>query len=166
MNFSRGSLACSICFSLNSQSPVSSGEVISSTPKWRSAKNRRNAFQVGFSSRPRRSTYFSLIRPSMTAARVAGVPRPFAPIASRSSSSSTSLPAPSIAESSVASLKRAGGRVWLAVAFDFQRLHLFALRDGGQVDGLVLQALAVDGEPAGALHDAPVGPEMVLAHHA
>ncbi len=40
----------------------------------------------------------------MTAARVAGVPRPFASIASRSSSSSTSLPAPSIAESSVASV--------------------------------------------------------------
>ena len=51
----------------------------------------------------------------MTAARVAGVPRPFALIASRSSSSSTSLPAPSMAESSVASEKRAGGLVWLAL---------------------------------------------------
>ena len=47
----------------------------------------------------------------MMAARVAGVPRPFARIASRNSSSSTNLPAPSIAESSVASLKRAGGFV-------------------------------------------------------
>jgi hypothetical protein len=47
----------------------------------------------------------------MMAARVAGVPSPFALIASRNSSSSTSLPAPSMAESSVASLKRAGGFV-------------------------------------------------------
>ena len=37
-------------------------------------------------------------------ARVAGVPRPFSIIASRNSSSSTNLPAPSIAESSVASV--------------------------------------------------------------
>ena len=40
----------------------------------------------------------------MIAARVAGVPRPFSAIAARSSSSSISLPAPSIADSSVASL--------------------------------------------------------------
>ena len=40
----------------------------------------------------------------MIAARVAGVPRPFSLIASRNSSSSTSLPAPSMAESSVASV--------------------------------------------------------------
>ena len=62
-----------------------------------------NALAVGISSRPSRSMYFSLIRPSMIAARVAGVPRPFSCIASRSSSSSISLPAPSIAPSSVAS---------------------------------------------------------------
>jgi hypothetical protein len=48
--------------------------------------------------------YFSAIRPSMICARVAGVPRPFSAIASRSSSSSISLPAPSIALSSVASV--------------------------------------------------------------
>ena len=47
----------------------------------------------------------------MICARVAGVPSPFSRIASRSSSSSISLPAPSIAERSVASLKRGGGRV-------------------------------------------------------
>ena len=40
----------------------------------------------------------------MIAARVAGVPRPFSCIAARSSSSSISLPAPSIADSSVASV--------------------------------------------------------------
>ncbi len=40
----------------------------------------------------------------MMAARVAGVPRPFSAMASRSSSSSISLPAPSIALSSVASV--------------------------------------------------------------
>ena len=46
---------------------------------------------------------------------MAGVPRPFSLIASRSSSSSTSLPAPSMALSSVASVKRAGGLVWFAM---------------------------------------------------
>jgi hypothetical protein len=40
----------------------------------------------------------------MIDARVAGVPSPFSRIASRSSSSSIALPAPSIAESSVPSL--------------------------------------------------------------
>ena len=47
----------------------------------------------------------------MMAARVAGVPRPRSDIASRSASSSMSLPAPSIAESRVDSVKRAGGLV-------------------------------------------------------
>ncbi|MNT28383.1 hypothetical protein D3C72_1640670 [compost metagenome] len=47
----------------------------------------------------------------MVAARVAGVPRPLPAIASRSSSSSISLPAPSMADSNVASVKRAGGFV-------------------------------------------------------
>ncbi|KAG1385535.1 hypothetical protein G6F59_017345 [Rhizopus arrhizus] len=47
----------------------------------------------------------------MMAARVAGVPRPRSDMASRSSSSSTSLPAPSMADSKVPSLKRAGGLV-------------------------------------------------------
>src|SRR5690625_7931792 len=45
------------------------------------------------------------------AARVAGVPSPRSDMASRRASSSTSLPAPSIAERSVASVKRAGGLV-------------------------------------------------------
>ncbi|OQB90769.1 MAG: hypothetical protein BWX84_01719 [Verrucomicrobia bacterium ADurb.Bin118] len=40
----------------------------------------------------------------MIAARVAGVPNPFSRMASRSSSSSTNLPAPSIALSKVASV--------------------------------------------------------------
>jgi len=62
------------------------------------------ALAVGTSSRPSRSMYFSLIRPSMVAARVAGVPRPFSFMASRSSSSSMSLPALSMALSSVASV--------------------------------------------------------------
>ena len=48
--------------------------------------------------------YISLISPSMMAARVAGVPRPFSAMASRRSSSSTSLPAPSMALSRVASV--------------------------------------------------------------
>ena len=55
----------------------------------------------------------------MICARVAGVPRPFSRIASRSSSSSIVLPAPSMAESNVASLKRAGGLVWFATASIF-----------------------------------------------
>ena len=63
-----------------------------------------NAFGVGTSSRPLRMTYSSAINPSMMAARVAGVPSPLASMAARSSSSSTSLPAPSMAESSVASV--------------------------------------------------------------
>ena len=50
----------------------------------------------------------------MIAARVAGVPRPLACIASRNSSSSINLPAPSIAVSNVASVNRAGGLVWCA----------------------------------------------------
>ncbi len=62
-------------------------------------------------SRPSRRRYSSASNPSMVAARVAGVPRPFPAIASRKSSSSISLPAPSIALSSVASVNRAGGRV-------------------------------------------------------
>ena len=55
----------------------------------------------------------------MICARVAGVPRPFSRIASRNSSSSISLPAPSIADSSVASVKRGGGRVRLATTSIF-----------------------------------------------
>ena len=47
----------------------------------------------------------------MISARVAGVPSPRSLSASRRASSSTSLPAVSIAESRVASLKRGGGLV-------------------------------------------------------
>ncbi len=52
----------------------------------------------------------------MVAARVAGVPSPQSFIAWRSSASSISLPASSIAESSVASVNRRGGWVSLASA--------------------------------------------------
>jgi hypothetical protein len=69
-----------------------------------------------------------------------------------------------MAESSVAALKRAGGRVWLAVAFASSVFTLLALRDGGQGYALILQALAIDRQPAGALHDAAVGPELRFAH--
>jgi len=61
-------------------------------------------FGVAWSSFPTRSTYSRRISVSIVSARVAGVPRPRSFIASRSSSSSMSLPAVSIAESSVASL--------------------------------------------------------------
>ena len=62
-----------------------------------------NDLAVGMSSRPSRTRYFSFNKPSIVAARVAGVPKPLPAIASRSSSSSISFPAPSIAESNVAS---------------------------------------------------------------
>src|SRR2546428_243646 len=44
MNSLRGRFPCSICFSLNSQFPVSSGEDSSLMPKWRSAKRSDAAF--------------------------------------------------------------------------------------------------------------------------
>ena len=92
----------------------------------------------------------------MICARVAGVPRPFSRIASRSSSSSMSFPAPSIADSSVASFKRAGGRVVFATASTFSVATLFARLDRGErrlLAGLGrtlvrLGFLAVDREPA------------------
>ena len=84
-----------------SQSPVSSGDVIlcsSSIPiTWR-------PFGVAWRSLPARSMYSRRISVSIVSARVAGVPRPRSFMASRSSSSSISLPAVSIAESSVASV--------------------------------------------------------------
>ena len=52
----------------------------------------------------------------MIAARVAGVPMPDSFIASRSSASSMSLPAVSIAPSSEASVKRRGG--WVSLRSD------------------------------------------------
>ena len=61
-------------------------------------------FGVGCRSRPTRSMYSRRMSVSMISARVAGVPRPDSFIASRSSSSSMSLPAVSIEERSVASV--------------------------------------------------------------
>ena len=103
MKSSRLSRPFSICESLNSHSPVNSGRESSSTPRPRSKVMSWKALAVGISSRPSRNMYFSAIKPSMVAARVAGVPRPFSCMASRNSSSSTSLPAPSMAPSKVAS---------------------------------------------------------------
>ncbi len=104
MKASRFRRPCSISASWYSQLPVSSGLVRSSMASPRSSVISWKALAVGTSSRPSRSMYFSAIRPSMVCARVAGVPRPFSRIASRSSSSSISLPAPSMALSSVASV--------------------------------------------------------------
>ena len=111
INSSRLNLPRAIWFNLNSHSPVSSGEHNSGMSKPRSSVINENAFAVGCNSRPLRFTYFSQIKPSMIVARVAGVPRPFSLIASRNSSSSINLPAPSIAPSNVASEYRAGGLV-------------------------------------------------------
>ena len=68
----------------------------------------------------------------MMAARVAGVPRPFSRIASRSSSSSIDLPALSIAESSVPSLNRGGGRVTSGVTSTFSVATFSSGRTGGR----------------------------------
>ena len=77
--------------------------------------------EVAIKSLASRAMYSSWINPSIIAARVAGVPNPFAAIASRSSSSSTSLPALSIAESKVASVvTRGGGFVWLSMISAFR----------------------------------------------
>ena len=73
-------------------------------------------FSVATSERPSRSTYSRLTSSSMIDARVAGVPMPESFIASRSSASSTSLPAVSIAPSSDASVKRRGG--WVSLRID------------------------------------------------
>ena len=104
MKASRFKRPFSISDSLNSQSPVSSGRVSSCTFRPRSSVISWKDLAVGISSRPSRNMYFSVIKPSMVAARVAGVPRPFSFIAARNSSSSINLPAPSIADSSVASV--------------------------------------------------------------
>jgi hypothetical protein len=103
MKSSRLSRPFSICESLNSHSPVKSARQSSSTSSPRSSVISWNALAVGMISRPSRSMYFSVNKPSMVAARVAGVPRPFSCMASRSSSSSICLPALSMAPSSVAS---------------------------------------------------------------
>ena len=85
----------------------------------------------------------------MICARVAGVPRPFSRIASRSSSSSICLPAPSIAESSVASLKRGGGRVTSFTTSTFSVATFSPGLDGDERRLVLLRHLAVDREPAG-----------------
>ena len=61
-------------------------------------------FSVATRARPSRSMYSRPISVSMMDARVAGVPMPDSAMASRSSASSISLPAPSMAASSEASV--------------------------------------------------------------
>src|SRR5467141_599442 len=69
----------------------------------------------------------------MMAARVAGVPRPVSFMASESSFSSSVLPAVSIAVSSVASVKRLGGRVAFLHGVNFDHsLKLAFLKIWGQ----------------------------------
>ena len=68
---------------------------------------------------------------SMIAARVAGVPRPVSFIASESSFSSSVLPAVSMAVSSVASVKRLGGRVFFAQRLDVDHVLRLPLREPG-----------------------------------
>ena len=101
MNCLRESSPRSILPSRCSQLPVSPGEV---SAWWLSRRTTFRPFSVATSARPSRSRYPTWIRRSMIAERVAGVPMPESFIASRSSSSSTSLPAVSIAASSDASL--------------------------------------------------------------
>ena len=112
MKSSRDRRPSSICLSLYSHSPVSSGRDNSLTSRPLSRVISWKALAVGINSRPSRIRYFSANRPSIIAARVAGVPRPFPAMASRRSSSSTSLPALSMADNNVASLYRAGGLVF------------------------------------------------------
>ena len=114
MNDSRSKFRRSISLSLNSHSPVSSGFESASTLSAVSRVMSEDACAVGMSSRSSRTMYLWRINSSMIEARVAGVPSPLSLMASRSSSSSMRLPACSIAPSSVASVKRAGGRVALA----------------------------------------------------
>ena len=114
MNEARSRRPCSISFSLNSHSPVISGELNDSIPI--SSSSSINASPLLETTRSRfccscLNKYLWEMSPSMIAARVAGVPSPLSLIASRSASSSTRLPAVSIAERRVASVYRAGGFV-------------------------------------------------------
>ena len=80
---------------------------------------------------------------------MAGVPRPFSCIASRSSSSSTSLPAPSIALSSVASVNRAGGLVWVAITSTLVVLTVsFGCTGASLGVSSVWASLAINRQPA------------------
>ena len=111
----------------------------------------------------------------MIAARVAGVPMPESFIASCASSSSTSLPAVSIADSSDASEKRRGGLVSFSADVDLERAHVLALLelreqlvgDRGIVVGvgraaLLRGLLAVHAAPARDHEDPAAGAEDVL----
>ena len=112
-----------------SQRPVSSGRVSRWSP---SILMRPTPFSVARRLRPSRSMYSASTRRSMVAARVAGVPMPASFIASAASSSSTSLPAVSIARRSVPSEYLAGGLVRLASASASVQLHHLAHRQGRQ----------------------------------
>ncbi len=101
MNFPRESSPRSICPSRCSQSPVRPADVSGCSPRRRITWI---PFSVARSARPSRSMYPTSISRSMIAARVAGVPIPESFIASRSSASSMSFPAASIAPRSEASV--------------------------------------------------------------
>ena len=92
--------------------PVMAGLLTCGWTTWIS----RTPLSVATSALPWRSTYCRRSRVSMISARVAGVPSPEPFIASESSRSSSVRPAVSMAVSSVASVKRFGGRVFLATA--------------------------------------------------
>ena len=154
-----------------SQRPVSSGRVSRWSP---SILMRPMPFSVARRLRPSRSMYSASTRRSMVAARVAGVPMPASFIASAASSSSTSLPAVSIARRSVPSVY--GGRLGALG----QRLGLGArdglahLQGGQRLLGLlvalpacsvrVVHALPVGGAPAGLDHHLAAAAEEVLGH--
>src|ERR671919_656497 len=93
----------------------------------------------------------------MMAARVAGVPMPESFIASRSSSSSTSLPAVSIAPSSDASVYRRGGLVSFSSASAARAEDV--LLDGRLDAGVLEHRLGVEDREEAArdeVEDAPV----------
>ena len=95
-----------------SHSPVSAGLL---TWGWTDSI-RRMPVSVAASALPCRSMYWRRSSVSMISARVAGVPRPRSFMAADSSRSSSVAPAVSMAVSSVASLKRRGGRVFFLTA--------------------------------------------------
>jgi len=143
--------------SLYSHSPVSSALESSSTPRPRSSVISWKALAVGISSRPSRSMYFSAIRPSMMPERVAGVPRPFSCMASRSSSSSTVLPG-AFHGTKQGGLGVAGrrlgfealgvDRVGLDLLIGLHRHQVLALVAVLGVGHFLGSFLAVDGQPA------------------
>ena len=120
---------------------------------------------------PARSMYSRRISVSMISARVAGVPRPRSFIASRSSSSSTSLPAVSIAgEQRRLGVARRRLRL-LRLALGLDAADLLALLERGQLalalGVLVLLAAsvvgldAVDAAPARLERDLAAGAEAL-----